>query len=449
MANVTLIVPCLNQAPLLAATLDSALGQTYSDLALIIVDDGSTDESVAIAKRYVRAHPKRIGLIEQVGQGAAMSRDVGLERAKGDWIVILEPGDTLQPDALVSWIAYAQTNPTHSVIYSAWHDLTVDGESIRDNAPHTWTDDPIEGDTLATLVRSYNCMVGTALIYRSDLLKAGGFFDPEVSPAGEGWEHLFGYFRLLLSGHTFGYVPRVLVNTRQLARLRALDKETVARQRIATYTYALQTDQERMIAAIDQVAEKRSAQLDDAFEVIKIRNREVNELYSETAKARDYQASLEQSISEQKAQIETLTNRARTYQESLERSIRDQKVQIDSLLGEIDGARVYQAGQARQIEELSQEIEAMRKAQAGSKQRQLRDNSRPQQVSALLDHVEHIEAELTAYRATTSPDGEARLNELYAKWQQSQSELEAIRANPAFRLLGGRLLSRRADKKDS
>lgn len=91
---VSIIVPVYNAAPHLSATLESALGQTYAEKEIIVVDDQSTDASYAIANRYVS---KGVQVIRQPNSGAAVARNTGLAHAKGQYIQFLDAGDLLDP----------------------------------------------------------------------------------------------------------------------------------------------------------------------------------------------------------------------------------------------------------------------------------------------------------------------------------------------------------------
>jgi glycosyltransferase involved in cell wall biosynthesis len=413
MANVTVIVPCQDSGDRIGTAIQSALDQTYTNLGIVVVDNGSDKNTLDVINSYVERAPNRISLVQHVGAGFGKMRDVGIERASGEWVVILDATDTLFPDAVATWVNYAAEHPEHSVIYSAWQD------GDEDNLPHTWTDDPLEGNILDTLVRSFDGIMQPALIRKSAILAAGGYFDPAVEREGDaGWIHLFGYFRLLLDGTSFGYVPQVLLRTQRKHLTENYDPVAVANQRLAVYRWAVAKNPERMVAAIDRVNEIRRAQLREAFAALRIRNAEMQNLLDEIERARVYQAGLETTL--QNLQLGT------------------HEQQVHSLLAEIEKARSYQAWQDQTIGTLRQQVYDLEKALDEMKQRIQRDTSRPQQISALIDHIETLEGELAVYRATTDADAETRLRELYTKWQAAQEEIEEMRASPVFKLLGRR-----------
>ena len=91
---VSIIIPVYNVAPYLRETLDSVVNQTYKDLEIIIVDDGSNDGSSAICEEYASAD-KRIKLIHQSNKGLSGARNTGLEHATGDYVSFIDSDDSV------------------------------------------------------------------------------------------------------------------------------------------------------------------------------------------------------------------------------------------------------------------------------------------------------------------------------------------------------------------
>ena len=89
MIDVTVIVPVYNVAPYLREALDSVVNQTYKDLEIIIVDDGSDDGSASICEEYASSDP-RIKLIHQANNGLSGARNTGLESATGDFVSFVD-----------------------------------------------------------------------------------------------------------------------------------------------------------------------------------------------------------------------------------------------------------------------------------------------------------------------------------------------------------------------
>lgn len=94
---VSILVPCFNAGNWLAQTLESALAQDWPAKEIIIVDDGSTDDSLAVARSYAA---RGVRVISQTNQGASAARNAALAASRGEWIQYLDADDLLAPDKL-------------------------------------------------------------------------------------------------------------------------------------------------------------------------------------------------------------------------------------------------------------------------------------------------------------------------------------------------------------
>lgn len=96
--HISVIVPVYNTEKYLSRCLDSICGQTYQNLELLCVNDGSTDGSASILEEYAAKDP-RIHIFNQPNAGPATARNTGLQHAKGKWITGVDSDDYLEPDA--------------------------------------------------------------------------------------------------------------------------------------------------------------------------------------------------------------------------------------------------------------------------------------------------------------------------------------------------------------
>ncbi len=99
---VSVIMPVFNAERWLGDSIESALGQTWDSLELIVIDDGSADSSVAVAERYVGP---RVTLIRQENRGASVARNAGLAIARGDYVQYLDADDRLDPRKIALQVA--------------------------------------------------------------------------------------------------------------------------------------------------------------------------------------------------------------------------------------------------------------------------------------------------------------------------------------------------------
>ncbi|HVS72508.1 MAG TPA: glycosyltransferase [Phycisphaerae bacterium] len=104
---VSVIIPTWNGSAFIAETLQSVLAQTFSDLEILVVDDGSTDNTTAI----VQSFPSPVRLIRQKNAGTAAARNTGLSEARGQWIAFLDHDDLWVPTKLQQQLAAAASSP--------------------------------------------------------------------------------------------------------------------------------------------------------------------------------------------------------------------------------------------------------------------------------------------------------------------------------------------------
>jgi len=115
--RVSIIIPCYNAERWLAATLVSALGQTASDCEVILVDDGSRDASLAIARGF---EARGVQIVEQPNRGASAARNAGLRAARGAFIQFLDADDLLAPDKIARQLAGLETDGGCSLASGEW-----------------------------------------------------------------------------------------------------------------------------------------------------------------------------------------------------------------------------------------------------------------------------------------------------------------------------------------
>jgi len=105
------VVPVYNGADYLGAAVESILAQTYLPCEIIVVDDGSTDESAAIIQRLAAAAPVPIRSFHQANRGVAAARNMGVAAASGSWIAFLDQDDVWLPAKLARQVAALKQQP--------------------------------------------------------------------------------------------------------------------------------------------------------------------------------------------------------------------------------------------------------------------------------------------------------------------------------------------------
>lgn len=133
--RVSVIMPVLNAAAYLPHAIESVVGQVFGDWELIVIDDGSTDDSAAIAQRYALLDDRiRILRPDAARRGAAAARNRGIEISRGEFIAFLDADDLYLPDKLARDIAALDADPEVAWAYGATRWFHQDG-SRRD-----WTE---------------------------------------------------------------------------------------------------------------------------------------------------------------------------------------------------------------------------------------------------------------------------------------------------------------------
>lgn len=119
----SILIPCHNAAPWLRATLESALAQTWTHREIILVDDGSTDDSARLAREF---EPRGVRVLAQPHRGASAARNTALHAARGDFIQFLDADDLLDPDKIAAQLARAAREPAGTVFTGRWGRFTDD-----------------------------------------------------------------------------------------------------------------------------------------------------------------------------------------------------------------------------------------------------------------------------------------------------------------------------------
>ena len=125
--TVSIIMPAYNAASFIDQTIESVLQQTFIDFELLIVDDGSTDRTLAIANEYAQSD-HRIQVLSQPNQGVSATRNHGVQLAKGNLIAFLDADDLWFSDKLAAHIKHFETNPNLAVSFARVEFMTLEGE---------------------------------------------------------------------------------------------------------------------------------------------------------------------------------------------------------------------------------------------------------------------------------------------------------------------------------
>lgn len=131
MVNVSVIIPTHNRGKFLRRTIDSVLKQTYKKYEIIVVDDGSTDNT----REIVQTYGKKVRYIYQKNAGPSAARNKGIKNARGKYIAFLDSDDEFLPDKLKIQMKYLEEHPKCSFLYSYYYNVDKKGRVLKLREP--------------------------------------------------------------------------------------------------------------------------------------------------------------------------------------------------------------------------------------------------------------------------------------------------------------------------
>ncbi|MGH7156958.1 MAG: glycosyltransferase family 2 protein [Candidatus Saccharimonadales bacterium] len=194
--DITVIIPCHNYEDYLGDAIESVLGQTHKPSRIIVIDDGSTDGSRKVAKRYA---DRGVELISKDNSGVIATKNLGIELTTTSWTVFLDADDILEPEYL-EMVYKRSVSGKYDVVYTDLKYFGTKNEILRAGSYN-----------FNRFIGTGNFVHNSALILTSYLKQVGGYKD--VMRGGyEDWEL---YITLAEAGARFGYVAKPLLRYRQ------------------------------------------------------------------------------------------------------------------------------------------------------------------------------------------------------------------------------------------
>jgi glycosyltransferase involved in cell wall biosynthesis len=205
MAEISIVIPSFNQSEYLEDAIESCYNQSMPACEILVIDDGSSDDSLEVARRYeFREFPgveSPVRVISQVNKGLPSARNTGIMNAKGDYIQFLDADDMLMENALARiHQEIVQTNA--DIVAPSFKEF---GKSNRDVILGGFTMDDLKQ---ANRLGYFSC------VRRSALLEVGGY-NSRMGPGRQGnyggWEDWDLWFDLFKRGKTIAVVQEILV----------------------------------------------------------------------------------------------------------------------------------------------------------------------------------------------------------------------------------------------
>lgn len=198
---VTIVIPSYNRADYIAETIESVLAQTYPSIEVIVIDDGSTDNTKEIVERYV----PQVQYVYQENAERGASRNHGLRLAQGEYISFLDSDDLWLPEKLATDVEFIEARPNIGVVYTDALQIDSNGNyRKRLNAGRH------SGKVTEHLLRGNFILMGSHLVRTDKAREIGGFNEDRELSGSEDWE-----FWVRLSTITeFAYNPMAFAKIR-------------------------------------------------------------------------------------------------------------------------------------------------------------------------------------------------------------------------------------------
>lgn len=187
-ALVSVIIPIHNNEKTIARALDSVLAQTYQNFEIIVIDDCSQDNGPQIVEEYIEKD-KRISLIRnETNLKAAITRNVGINAAKGEYIAFLDGDDAYHPIKLEYDIGFLQDRPYFDLVSNQYHSMALYGKGNQDMANFVYKEASVK-----SMLKKSSVFTSTVVMKSSIKERFSGEYPI--------CEDLFYWVNILLAGH--------------------------------------------------------------------------------------------------------------------------------------------------------------------------------------------------------------------------------------------------------
>ncbi|MEO8622923.1 MAG: trifunctional glycosyltransferase/class I SAM-dependent methyltransferase/polysaccharide deacetylase [bacterium] len=195
---VSVVIPAYDSGATIARTLDALLAQTEPGWEVIVIDDGSSDDTADIVEAYAR-RDARIALVRQPNAGASAARNAGVARARHDWLFFLDADDWIHPDTFAELTDAVAADAALDAVHCGWALVACNGDVIEEGQC------AVIGDLFHVIARRSAFAIHACLVRRA-LVEAAGAFDDSFHVLQDWvmWQ------RVARLGARFGAVRRTL-----------------------------------------------------------------------------------------------------------------------------------------------------------------------------------------------------------------------------------------------
>jgi len=195
---VSVIIPCFNKEKYIKEAIDSVIGQTYKNIEIVCVNDGSEDNSLKILEELQKKYPSIVLIDEKKNQGVVQARNLAIDTAKGDYILPLDADDTIEPSYVEKAVKVLEENSDIGIVYCLAR-LIGKNKSFWQLPPFNKSD-----------ILYNNCIFCTAMFRKTDFIKAGKY-KSYMNIGPEDWDLWLSFLEIGLKPYR---IPEVLFNYR-------------------------------------------------------------------------------------------------------------------------------------------------------------------------------------------------------------------------------------------
>ncbi len=202
---VSIIIPAWNAGRYIKEAIDSAIDQTYKNIEIIVVDDGSTDNTKDVIAPFIESH--KIKYIYQENKGLSGARNTGIKNSNGEYIALLDSDDIFLPDKIKEQVTQLEEFPNCDVSYcDLYHFWDNDPERLLKLNYKYYSGSEVFPNLLA---RSFIAPV--TVVFRKNVFEKFGYFDENIRQFAEDIEF---WLRISYRGANIFFLPKILAKLR-------------------------------------------------------------------------------------------------------------------------------------------------------------------------------------------------------------------------------------------
>ena len=237
-----MVIPVYNSERFLSESIESVLNQTWKNLEIIAIDDGSTDKSLEILQKF----SDKITVISQPNQKLAAALNAGIKKIHGKWFKWFSPDDILYPNAIDILVKEAKKLPENTIVYSNWDLIDEEGKKLRSFSESNYNDlEPFEFNV--RLLDGQQINVNTTLI-PSSLFEKGCHIQNLIDPVAIDYD--FFLRAAILYNSNFHLITKPLVRYR-------VHKEQLSHKQILKTLSFLPQVKDQILSKIPESERKR------------------------------------------------------------------------------------------------------------------------------------------------------------------------------------------------